>query len=202
MYYLGVHGAQRFDGLPEDIGKALGEGRLSGGAAGETDGKYYLSCQEETGVWSLYVFDTDRGVWHRQDDARAIAFAALNGEMYMLCQNGTLYALNGTAGAPEPDAVTWYAETAEMGYEYPGHQYMSRFLLRMKLDEKADCHFQVQYDSDGVWLERAFLHGDGKTDIFLLPIVPRRCRHMKVRLYGHGGMRLYGLARVLTAGGV
>ena len=202
MYYLGSHGAQRFDGLPENVGKALGEGRLSGGAAGESDGKYYLSAQEETGGWSLYVLDTALGVWYRQDDASALAFAALNGEMYMLCRNGTLYALNGTEGAPEPEDVTWYAETAEMGYEYPAHQYMSRFLMRMKLEQNAVCRVRAQYDSDGIWREQAILRGDGKTDVFIMPIVPRRCQHMKVRLEGSGGMRLYGLARSLSVGGI
>ena len=200
MYYLGTHGLQRFDGLPDCVSKALGPDKLSGGAAGVTDGKYYLSAKEASGGWSLYVLDTEKGAWHRQDDAHALAFAPLGGEMYMLCRNGTLYALNGTAGTPEPDEVTWYAETAEMGYDYPEHQYLSRFLLRMKLDTGAECRFLVQYDSDGIWHERGTLRGNGKTNLLLMPIVPRRCQHMKVRLEGSGGMQLYGMARVLSAG--
>ena len=200
MYYLGTHGVQRFDGLPESVGKALGPDKLSLGTAGAMNGQYYLSVQETTGGWSLYVLDTGKGIWHRQDDAHALAFAPLNGEMYMLCQNGTLYALNGTMGTSEPDEVIWYAETAEMGYEYPEHQYLSRFLLRMKLDKNAECRFLVQYDSDGIWLERGTLCGNGKTNLLLMPIVPRRCQHMKVRLEGSGGMQLFGMARVLCEG--
>ena len=88
-----------------------------------------------------------------------------------------------------------------MGYDYPGHQYLSRFLLRMKLDSDAECRFLVQYDSDGVWLERGALRGNGRTNLLQMPIVPRRCQHMKIRLEGSGGMRLYGIARVLSAGG-
>ncbi len=200
MYYLSAHGVQRFDGLPECISKALGPDKLDFGAAGAMNGRYYLSAREASGGWSLYVLDTEKGVWHRQDDVHALAFAPLNGEMYMLCQNGTLYALNGTKGIPEQDAVTWYAETAEMGYDYPEHQYLSRFLLRMKLEKNAECRFLVQYDSDGVWLDRGALCGNGKANLLLMPIVPRRCQHMKVRLEGSGGMQLYGMARVLSAG--
>ena len=33
-----------------------------------------------------------------------------------------------------------------------------------------------------------------------MPIVPRRCQHMKVRLEGSGGMQLFGMARVLCEG--
>jgi hypothetical protein len=201
LYYLGAHGPQRFDGVAECVGKALGQDRLSGGAAGEMNGWYYLSAQEAAGGWSLYVLNTRKGAWHRQDDAHALAFAALNGEMYMLCKNGAVYAMNGTAGTPEPEDVTWYAETAEMGYEYPEHQYMSRFLLRMMLGKEAFCRFLVQYDSDGVWREQGIVQGSGKTNLLLMPIIPRRCQHMKVRLEGQGDMRLYGMARVLFAGG-
>ena len=201
MYYLSAHGVQRFDGLPECVGKALGQDRLYSGAAGGMNGTYYLSVQESSDSWSLYVLDTQKGIWHRQDDTHALAFAALNGEMYMLCQNGTLFALHGTAGTPEPDEVTWYAETAEMGYEYPEHQYLSRFLLRLQLETDAECRFLVQYDSDGIWLERGGLRGNGKANLSLIPIVPRRCQHMKIRLEGKGGLRLYGLARVLFSGG-
>ena len=201
LYYLGAHGPQRFDGVAECVGKALGQDRLSGGAAGEMNGWYYLSAQEASGGWSLYVLNTRKGAWHRQDDAHALAFAALNGEMYMLCKNGAVYSLNGTAGTPEPEDVTWYAETAEMGYEYPEHQYMSRFLLRMLLGKEAFCRFLVQYDSDGVWREQGIVQGSGKTNLLLMPIIPRRCQHMKVRLEGQGDMRLYGMARVLFAGG-
>lgn len=201
MYYLGTHGVQRFEGVPESVGKALGEGRFSGGAAGEMNGNYYLSVLEASDTWSLYTLDTEKGVWHRQDDAHALAFAGLNGEMYMLCRNGTLYALNGTAGETEAEDVTWYAETAEMGYEYPEHQYMSRFLLRMWLGLNAECHFLVQYDSDGVWHEQGALRGNGTVSLRLMPIVPRRCQHMKIRLEGRGEMQLYGMARVLSGGG-
>ena len=200
MYYLSAHGVQRFDGLPECVSKALGPDKMSFGEAGAMNGKYYLSAQEAEGGWSLYVLDTDKGIWHRQDNAHALAFAALNGEMYMLCQNGILYALNGTMGTPEPDAVTWYAETAEMGYDYPEHQYLSRCLLRMKLDKNAECRFLIQYDSDGIWLERGVLRGTEKTSLYLMPIVPKRCQHMKIRLEGSGRMQLFGIARELSEG--
>lgn len=200
LYYLSVNGPQRFDSLPEPIGQALGEKKLRQGAAGQCAGQYYLSAQGEDGQWDLYVLSTERGIWHRQDDSRAIAFAALDGEIYMLQSNGLLWALNGTKGEKEQEDVTWWAETAVIGYEYPDHQYLSRFLLRMKLEEGAACTLSVQYDSDGVWHKKGAIQGTGRVKTYLLPIVPRRCEHMQVRIEGHGGMRLYGVARELAIG--
>ena len=70
----------------------------------------------------------------------------------------------------------------------------------MKLEGDAECRFLVQYDSDGIWLERGTLRGNGRTNLLLMPIVPRRCQHMKVLLEGSGGMQLFGMARVVSEG--
>lgn len=200
LYYLARHGMQVFESLPQPIGKALGEGKLRKGTAGQAGGLYYLSAEEENGTFSLYVLNTERGAWHREDDARAVAFAELNGEMYMLHANGELYALNGTAGTEEAEDVTWYAETSAQGYEYPDHKYLSRFILRMQLEENAECRILIQYDSDGIWREKGVLQGKGRVKTYLAPIVPRRCEHMQLRIEGHGMMRLYGIAREMAMG--
>ena len=139
LYYVSVNGVECFESLPENRSKALGAVSFTEAAAGQAGGKYYLSAKDRDGQWDLYVLDTRRGVWHRQDDSHVLSFAELNGEMYALMSNGLLYALNGSAGEKETEEVTWYAETAAMGYEYPDHKYLSRFLLRMKLGVKAEC---------------------------------------------------------------
>lgn len=200
VYYLGRHGPQVFESLPAAIGKPLGDGHLTLGCAGQAAGIYYLSAKEEAGNYSLYTLNVERGAWHRQDDTHALAFAELNGEMYMLTSTGQLFSLNGTEGELEEEDVTWYAETAVMGYEYPDHKYLSRFLLRMKLGKTADCELSVQYDSDGIWHSKGTVRGKGKVKTYLLPIIPRRCEHMQVRLSGHGDMQLYGMARELAIG--
>ncbi|MBR3105871.1 MAG: hypothetical protein IKH30_01655 [Clostridia bacterium] len=197
IYYLGMTGPKVFETLPQDIGKPLGEGMLSGGAAGPNGGHWMLSAREADGSWSLYDFDAERGRWHRQDGAHALAFARLNGETYMLTADGLIWALNGTAGTKEQEDVTWYAETAPMGYEYPEHKRLSRFLLRMELGEKAECAFSIQYDGEGPWEPKGHLEGAGKVKSYQLPILPRRCESARLRLEGHGDFKLYGIAREL-----
>ena len=162
--------------------------------------KYYLSAKDQDGQWDLYVLDTERGVWHRQDESHVLSFAELNGELYALMSNGLLYAMNGSEGEKEPEEVTWYAEMAAMGYEYPDHKYLSRFLLRMKLGVKAECRVYLQYDSDGLWRHKGTIRGSDKVKMYLLPVIPRRCEHVKVRFEGHGDMQLYGMARELAIG--
>lgn len=200
LYYLSVSGPQYFESLPQDIGPALGDGKRKGGAAGVCDGKYYLSTQEADGTWSLYVFDTARNTWHRQDDAHAIAFAEMDGEMYMLTASGMLWNLTDGESTME-ETVSWYAETATMGYEYPDHKYLSRFLLRVKMGVDAECRVFIRYDSEDVWRPKGVIHGRGKVETRLIPIVPRRCDHASIRLEGEGDVQIYGIARELAMGG-
>ena len=199
LFYLSRHGVQMFDGMAQEMSQALGKKKLLGGAAGVCDNVYYLSVEEQNGS-SLYTLDCGRGAWHRQDGSAAVGFSTLKGEIYMLCQNGLLFALNGQDGTIESQDVEWFAETAEMGYEYQNFKYLRRFILRMELSPGAECRMLIQYDGDGIWHDKGVLQGRRGVKTYLAPIVPRRCEHARLRLEGHGGMRLYGLGRELAVG--
>jgi hypothetical protein len=59
----------------------------------------------------------------------------------------------------------------------------------------------IQYDSDGSWVQKGEIaNAGGRVKTALLPIVPRRCEHMQLRLEGSGGMKLFGMARTLRMG--
>ncbi len=47
--------------------------------------------------WSLFVYDTRKGLWHREDSTHASEFARVGDELYFL-ENGTLRTVYGTAG--------------------------------------------------------------------------------------------------------
>lgn len=200
LLYLSRHGVQLFDGMTQEKGEQLGERSMSGGAAAVCDNMYYLSVREGN-TNSLYVMDCLRGRWTRQDDSAAVGFAVMRGEIYMLTKSGMLYALNGLDGTEEPGDVNWYAETAEMGYEYQNYKYLRRFILRMELKQDAVCRLMIQYDGDGIWHDKGTMQGRAGVKTYLAPIIPRRCEHARIRIEGHGKMRLYGLGRELAIGG-
>ena len=58
---------------------------------------------------------------------------------------------------------------------------------------------EIQFDSDGVWRPVDKLAATEKRS-FLLPIIPRRCDHYRVRLSGSGGWRVYSMSREHYAG--
>jgi hypothetical protein len=116
----------------------------------------------------------------------------------------------GTVGTAEDD-FDWAAVFGMQGMEYGygqygsrvryytnGSRYMSRFDIRMYMDENARANLWIQYD-DGEWIEKGELRGR-RMKTFVLPVIPRRCDHLRFRLTGKGTIRIYSINRILEVG--
>ena len=206
LYYLSPGGVCVWQGgLAQNIGAALGETRYADAVGGAADGVYYLSMREGTGPstpqsqWQLFTYDTRRGIWYREDALHVLAFAGAGGELYALAADGKLWALGGTAGTPET-AFTWMAETGIERCEGPERQYLSRYSLRLQLAPSARVQVWLQYDSDGEWLPGGTVERGGLGTV-TLPVRPRRCDHLRLRLTGRGEAKLLSLTRIREVGG-
>ncbi len=184
--------------FPEGISAALGEELYGEAAAGTVGDRYYLSMKNSGGEWELFTYDLRRSIWMREDGLHAAAFARLGDELYALTGEGELLALQGSEGTPEP-FVRWEAETGLLTYQLPERKYVSRFNLRLSLEEGAELTVDVMYDSSGEWVRQGSIRMKG-TRTVTLPVRPRRCDHLRIRLRGRGEMRLYSLAKILTIG--
>ena len=183
--------------FPESVSEALGDESYSEAAAGSVGDRYYISMKDSSGAWSLFTFDVKRGLWMREDDTRAVQFASLGDELYCVTDNA-LWALCGTVGELEP-YVAWRAESGMQGYQYPDRKYVSRFNLRLRMEEGAEVDVYLMYDSSGEWVRQGRIRMKG-TRTVTLPIRPRRCDHLRMKLVGKGDMKLYSIARILSIG--
>ena len=147
--------------------------------------------------WSLFVYDIRRNLWMREDELHAEAFAALHNELYCLTGDALL-AMTGSVGEPEP-FVSWEAETGMLYYQYPDRKYLSRFNLRLYMEEGAQLDVYLMYDSGGEWVRQGRVKMKG-TRTVTLPVRPRRCDHLRMKLVGKGEVRLYSIAKILTMG--
>ena len=108
--------------------------------------------------------------------------------------------LNAASGTAESSAsVPWSAESGLIGYELVGHKYISRFNFRMRLGAGARCRLEIEYDSSGVWEDQGTIRG-ASTNSFVLPVIPRRCDHFRLRLSGAGEIWIYSMSKYLEAG--
>ena len=62
-------------GLPTVISKAFGNERYKNAVAGSDGLKYYVSMTDQSGGGHFFVYDTQRGLWHEEDDTKATHFA-------------------------------------------------------------------------------------------------------------------------------
>lgn len=201
LLYKGRTDVMLYDGSqPVAISNALGDVRYRNASAGAYADRYYLSMQDQDDAWHMFVYDVQKGLWHREDSMHAVHFAQLDDELYFIdVDTGDLVAENGFDGTLE-EAVEWSATFGKYGFEYEGQKYLSRYNLRMSLEPGSKVKMEIQYDSDGKWHTMGTM--TGKTlRTFMVPVIPRRCDHCQLRLSGVGGMKIYSVARILELGG-
>ena len=201
LIYKSVSGINLFDGTQAVlISEALGDIPYYEAAGGRLGGKYYVSMRDMEGRWNMFAYDVKKGLWIREDGTHALFFADGGDDLYYIdADTKELKTVRGTVGEAEGD-FGWEAVMGVMGYEYAEKKYLSRFKLRMSLEEGGWCEIYIQYDSCGIWEKSGVIEGRGVNKTFTIPIIPRRCDHLQIRLKGRGRFRLYSFARVLEKG--
>lgn len=206
IFYKATDGVYYFDGsMAYKISDQLGDVMYRDARAGELHGKYYISMQNTNSEWNLFAYDTRLRMWHREDELQALGFGTVNGELYAIDEGeDKIWMLTGDNPdgweCQAEDDFEWQATFGLFGTDYTNQKYLSRFNLRMQMDEEAEARLLIMYDQDGVWHEQGKIRGRS-TRTFMLPVIPRRCDHLQIRLEGKGRCRLYSMSRVLEVGG-
>lgn len=205
LFYLGRSGVMAYTGgIPQPMGTAFGLKRFKNAVGGSDGLKYYISMQDELGEWGLYVYDTQRGLWHKEDETHITHFARWAGNLYMLSERGELLIV-GNAQDPPEDAtpetdIEWFAEFADFTEENPNKKGVSKLQIRLELEEGATVQVFLMFDSDGQWHRVSTALGEGAKRSYYLPIVPRRGDHYRLKLTGTGGCRIFSLVREYYSG--
>lgn len=206
LYYKSRNGICAYRGaLPELISYNLGNEKYKQGIGGSVGNKYYISMLDSDDKASLFVYDEFLGVWHKEDDSRMSYFARHKGELYYINADKGMYSVNGTSiitvdgtTALEGD-IEWFAESGDIGMLSPDKKYITKLQYRLEMDEGSSIEINVMYDSSGEW-QRVYTYNTKIKRSFTVPIIPRRCDHMKIRISGIGGCRIYSLAKTYEQG--
>ena len=209
VYYKSRTDVMRFDGsMPVSVSAALGDMLYSDARAGAVGGTYYISMKDRDNHWNLFTYNTDKDVWYREDGFHALGFGTVADELYAIDEeNNQLVSMRGSMGTIEPD-FEWMADFGLEGVKYGqygnredtgGSRYLSRFNIRMYLEEGSHAELEIMYDSDGIWHSQGVIHGSRMRDM-MIPVIPRRCDHLRFRLKGKGECRIYSISRILEVG--
>lgn len=200
LYYKAPDGVYRYDGASyEKISEPLGFETYSEAVGGSLNGKYYLAMTDDDSTRTLFVYDTTKNLWHKENASNMAFFAPYKGDLWF-CDGEWLRTVKGTQGTPEESDVEWFAETGVIGFSSPDHQYVGKLQVRLMLPVGSRVNFHIEYDSDGYW---DFVGGIEGTSLmsFTLPIIPRRCDHFRLRVSGVGECKIFNITKVMEDGG-
>lgn len=200
LYYKSRLGICAYDGsLPADISSALGEVVYHHAVAGTLGNKYYISMADGAGDYHFFVYDTVKGMWHREDSTQATSFCAYGGDLYYIdYATGQIRTVRGT-GVLMEKPIRWSATTGILGTDSPDKKYISRMDVRMKLDVGARVSFYAEYDSGGEY-EYLFTMTGKNLQSFSVPFRPRRCDHLRLRMIGEGEVKIFSICKTIERG--
>ena len=200
LYYKARSAVCVYDGsLPVEISSALGDMTYTNAVAGAIRNKYYISMMDDKGDYHLFVYDTKRGLWHREDNTHVTDFCTCRGELYYIEAGDTKIKTILGSGTPDTSAISWMAESGVIGTGSPDKKYISRLDVRMLLTVGTRVYFYIEYDSCGKW-EHLFTMTGIKLQSFAVPIRPRRCDHMRIRIEGDGDAKIYSICKTIEQG--
>ena len=201
LYYKSRSAVCAYDGsLPVEISAALGDVQYSDATAGALGNKYYISMSDMNNEPHLFVYDTLKGMWHREDSTRARAFCNSRGDLYYIdAANNKIKTVLGS-GELDDSPVKWMAETGVIGTDSPDKKYISRLDVRMYLAMGARAYFYIEYDSSGDWQHIYTAKGEDHLRSFAVPIRPLRCDHLRLRIEGEGLTNIYSICKTIEQG--
>lgn len=199
LFYLSPAGVVSYSGgIPTPIGDAFGGERFSGGVAGSEGLKYYLSMRDSSGVWQLFVYDSRKGLWHREDGTQALGWAGAGGILWLLKADGTVWRVNEKRGNEGP--VAWMAEFNDFTDGSPDAKGYGKLQIRMELEAGSTAWVELKYDSEDGWRRVSPVLTATRKRTFLLPVIPRRADHYRLRLGGTGACAVHAITREFYGG--
>jgi hypothetical protein len=149
--------------------------------------------------WNLFVYDTAKGLWHKEDNTRVVDFCSCRGELYYIDYSDKFVKTMFGTGTIDSHKVKWMAETGLIAVDHPDKKYISKLNVRMSLTLGSKVFFYIQYDSEPDW---DFLFKMEGTNLrsFTVPIRPKRCDHLRLRIEGEGEVKIYSISKTIEQG--
>lgn len=200
LYYKSRSAICAYDGsLPVEMSSALGDISYSDAVAGVLGNKYYISMKDANEKYNLFVYDSSKGMWHREDNTKAVEFCTCRGNLYYID-----YADNQIKTVIETESssaydVKWQAITGVIGTDSPDKKYISRLVVRLSLEIGTTVIISAEYDSSGEW-EHLFTMSGTKLGSVSIPVKPKRCDHMRLRINGRGMAKIYSICKTIEQG--
>lgn len=198
LFYNTINGIAAYQGsLPELISEQFGEERYSQAHAGHYNGKYYVSAKKLSNAWDMLVYDTAKGMWHKEDNTQAEYFTELDGQLYYIdIADNKVKLIEGIS----TEELLWSAEFGDFDGGTFDSKFISKISLRYELETGETISAYIKYDSSDTWqLVRTSTGTEVKRKMDM-HIIPHRCDHFRIKLEGTGKVCIYSFAKYIGIG--
>ena len=203
--------------LPVSVSEKLGRTKYQSVIAGRYWHKAYFSCTKENGEKELLVYDTEKDLWHKEDDRNILFFADDGHVLYYVGATekdgkteytiesvnddyNTLLRANTTDKYPiYEDDFEWSFTTGDFGMEADERQYVQKIVIRAKKEIGAWFKVFISYDGSDFMLAGTQNADSMKTVKFRI-IPQRRCELFKLKVVGCGEVHFISLTQTLGQG--
>ena len=197
LYYMGKDGYYAYSGsIPRNISLNFGIVRFNSAVSECLDRRYYTSAfNEGDGKYELLIYDTEKGLWIKDDDTQICGFAKLGGKLYGLDSDGRLTVYEDNVNVQE----MWSCTLAPISETINQKKCYSKFYLRYELAEGAYMRVEISCDGESfreVWRN----HQGDRERISTACFRPTRCDTLRIRLSGKGQFKLKQLVREYEIG--
>jgi hypothetical protein len=145
----------------------------------------------------MFAYDTRYGLWYKEDNTRAFEFCSFENKLYFT-EYGDMALARKISCISDKDGdegtVEWMAETGIIGTDSPYRTYVQRLDVRMSLELGSYASFYIQYDSSGNW-EHVYTADYRELSSFSVPIRPKRCDHLRIRIVGRGRAKIFSICK-------
>lgn len=211
LYYKGVEGIYAYDGsMPVLVSPNLTK-RYFNAEAGVLLDKYYISMADNEGTYHMFVYDTSKGLWMREDNTHATCFCNAENDLFFIeMPQREIRSVRGTVlpdGTGKPyvysmygtDNNDWEVTSGVVGFASPDHKYIGKLSVRLSLELGANVDFYIEYDSDSVWEHKFSVSGRG-TRSYTIPVIPHRCDHFRYKIVGRGDCKIFSISKTIEEG--
>lgn len=213
LYYKSPVGICAYEGgIPINISEPLGNRYYKDAVGGTYMNKYYVCMTDAKEQRQLFVFDTEKRIWHKEDNIDIRSFATNNCNLYFAEKTADGYRLgvidgenmygnftDELSGYTLEEDFPWYALSGIWGLGFPENKYYGNFLIRASGEKgsfiKVSGEVNSENDFNVLWES-----GINKTGSVLIPVSTPRCDHLRLLIEGKGKVTVYTLMRKIESG--
>lgn len=188
LYYKGVHGVYAYSGdVPKLISKELCSALPRQAAAG-TDGRTYYLSGQAGGEGVRYAYDMHGKLWIKEASEQTWAFACIDGEMYMLTEDGVY-----RTGLSDKSCTDFMAEFVPFCEDSLHKKNYTRLVFGVEMAK--DSTLRVYTRADGGDYRLTYTQVADSRCTLTVPVRIQRCSRFGVRLEGRGEIAVRSLMR-------